>query len=231
MALTQTDKNEIEVMIRKEIKSFLDSNTSKQFEDKLIDKISIEIQRGKLKKEVKDIIIKSFQEYFNMMYHQKSYWESKKEAKNITEKEEIKNTLDNILTTFKTYGKDNPEIALKNLQSYCSDSNIIKTKDVFKLKELFADGKYGILLGKFDRYYVTNYNKIYDTEVNETYYEVDVKIEAPYNTMIYNSIQFDEMYYPEISGDPCYIYYRWIFVKKTDKYMLDGCYLLHKNIE
>lgn len=77
MALTQTDKNEIEVMMRKEIKSFLDSNTSKQFEDKLIDKISIEIQRGKLKKEVKDIIIKSFQEYFNMMYHQKSYWESK----------------------------------------------------------------------------------------------------------------------------------------------------------
>lgn len=77
MALTQTDKNEIEVMIRKEIKSFLDSNTSKQFEDKLMDKISIEIQRGKLKKEVKDIIIKSFQEYFNMMYHQKSYWESK----------------------------------------------------------------------------------------------------------------------------------------------------------
>ena len=49
----------------------------KAFEDKLIDKISIEIQRGKLKKEVKDIIIKSFQEYFNMMYHQKSYWESK----------------------------------------------------------------------------------------------------------------------------------------------------------
>ena len=48
MALTQTDKNEIEVMIRKEIKSFLDSNTSKQFEDKLIDKISVEIQRGKL---------------------------------------------------------------------------------------------------------------------------------------------------------------------------------------
>ena len=77
MALTQTDKNEIEVMIRKEIKSFLDSNTSKQFEDKLIDKVSVEIQRGKLKKEVKDIIIKSFQEYFNMMYHQKSYWESK----------------------------------------------------------------------------------------------------------------------------------------------------------
>jgi hypothetical protein len=77
MALTQTDKKEIEVMIRKEIKDFFDSNTSKQFEDKLMDKISIELQRGKLKNNVKDIVIKSFQEYFNMMYHQKSYWESK----------------------------------------------------------------------------------------------------------------------------------------------------------
>jgi cytochrome c-type biogenesis protein CcmH/NrfF len=77
MALTQTDKNEIEVMIRKEIKSFLDSNTSKQFEDKLMDKISNELQRGKYKNHVKDIVIKSFQEYFNMMYHQKGYWESK----------------------------------------------------------------------------------------------------------------------------------------------------------
>lgn len=152
---------------------------------------------------------------------------TKKEAKNISEKEEIKNTLDIILTDFKKNGKDKPEIALKTLQSYCSESNVIKKKDVTRLKELFADGKYGILLGKFDSYYITNYNKIYDTDVNETYYEVDVKIEAPYNTMIYNSIQFDEMYYPEISGDPCYIFYRWIFVKKTDKYMLDGCYLLH----
>jgi hypothetical protein len=156
---------------------------------------------------------------------------TKKEAKNITEKEEIKNTLDIILTDFKNNGRDKPEIALKTLQTYCSESNVIKKKDVSKLRELFADGKYGILLGKFDSYYITNYNKLYDTDVNETYYEVDVKIEAPYNTMIRNSIQFDEMYYPEFSGDPCYIFYRWIFVKRTDKYMLDGCYLLHKNVE
>jgi hypothetical protein len=77
MSLTQTDKNEIEVMIRKEIKNFFDSNTSKQFEEKLMDKISNELQRGKFKSHVKDIIIKSFQEYFVMMYHQRSHWESK----------------------------------------------------------------------------------------------------------------------------------------------------------
>lgn len=151
-----------------------------------------------------------------------------KEAKNITEKEEIKNTLNIILDDFKKNGKNNPEKSLKILQSFCSDSNVIKSKNVIKLKELFADGKYGIILGNFDNYYIENYNKIYDTDVDKTYYDVDVKIEAPYKTMIYNSIQFDDMYYPENSGDPCYIYFRWIFVKTDNKYMIDGCYLLPK---
>ena len=155
-------------------------------------------------------------------------WATIKEAKNISEKEEIKNSLDIILKDFKKYGKDKPEEALKTLQSFCSDSNVIKSKDVFKLKQLFADGKYGIFLGNFDNYYITNYNKIYDTDVEKTYYEVDVKLEAPYKTMIYNSIQFDDMYYPENSGEPCYIIYRWIFVKTDDKYMIEGCYLIHK---
>ena len=151
-----------------------------------------------------------------------------KEAKNISEKEEIRNTLNIILDGFKKNGNDKPEEALRTLQSFCADSNVIKSKDATKLKQLFADGKYGIFLGKFDNYYITNYNKIYDTDDEKTYYEVDIKLEAPYKTMIYNSIQFDEMYYPENAGDPCYIIYRWIFVKTNDKYMIDGCYLLHK---
>jgi hypothetical protein len=78
MALTNTDKREIEVMIRKEIKDFLNSNTTKQFEDKLIDRISKEVKRGgKLDKDLKDLVVKSFREFFNMMFHHRSYWESK----------------------------------------------------------------------------------------------------------------------------------------------------------
>ena len=133
-----------------------------------------------------------------------------------------------ILDDFKKNGNEKPEEALRTLQSFCADSNVIKSKEASKLMPLFADGKYGIFLGKFDNYYITNYNKIYDTDDEKTYYEVDIKLEAPYKTMIYNSIQFDEMYYPENAGDPCYIIYRWIFVKINDKYMIDGCYLLHK---
>lgn len=75
MALTDSDKREIEVMIRKEIKTFLDSNTMKQFEDKIIDKISKEIKKGKLEGDVKDITIRVFREFYNFMWIQRGYWE------------------------------------------------------------------------------------------------------------------------------------------------------------
>jgi tRNA A37 N6-isopentenylltransferase MiaA len=77
MALTNSDKKEIESMVRKEIKDFLNSNTTKQFEEKLIDQIRKEIKKGKLETEVKDIIVKSFREFFTLMYQQRSFWESK----------------------------------------------------------------------------------------------------------------------------------------------------------
>lgn len=77
MALSNTDKKEIESMIKKEIKSFLSSNTTKQFEDKLVDKISKEIERGGLRKDIKEMIIKAFMEYFTIMFQQRSFWESK----------------------------------------------------------------------------------------------------------------------------------------------------------
>jgi hypothetical protein len=77
MALSQTDKREVETIVRKEIKDFLGSTTVKQFEDKLLDRISKEMKRGKLEKDVKDLIIISFREFYTIMYQQRSFWESK----------------------------------------------------------------------------------------------------------------------------------------------------------
>ena len=77
MALTQADKREIETLIKKEIKDFLGSSTAKQFEDKLVERISKEMTRGKLEKDVKELIIKSFREFYTIMYQQRSFWESK----------------------------------------------------------------------------------------------------------------------------------------------------------
>jgi hypothetical protein len=77
MALTQADKREIETLIKKEIKDFLGSSTAKQFEDKLLERISKEMKRGKLEKDVKELIIKSFREFYTIMYQQRSFWESK----------------------------------------------------------------------------------------------------------------------------------------------------------
>lgn len=75
MALTATEKKEIETLIRKEIKDFIGSNTMKQYEDKLLDLISREIVRGKVNSNVKDVVIKVFREFYNFMWTQRGYWE------------------------------------------------------------------------------------------------------------------------------------------------------------
>jgi hypothetical protein len=75
MALSNTDKKEIETLVRKEIKDFMGSTTVKQYESKLIEMISKELKRGKLEGDVKDITLKMFREFYNFMWTQRSYWE------------------------------------------------------------------------------------------------------------------------------------------------------------
>jgi hypothetical protein len=75
MALTNSDKKEIEVLIRKEIRTFMDNNTVKQFEDKLLDRIHKEMKRGKLEGEVKEIALRMFREFYQFMWMNRSYWE------------------------------------------------------------------------------------------------------------------------------------------------------------
>jgi len=141
---------------------------------------------------------------------------------------DIENLLNNILSKFKEDKEGNKSLVF--LQNNCAPSNVIKYKQIDKLKASFNDGKYSLLLGKFTNYTIDKYEYIYDNDVNTSYYNVDVKIEADYKTMIYNSIQFDDMYYPEKNSvnNNCYVVYRWILTKYDDKYLIDGCYLLHK---
>ena len=75
MALSNTDKKEIERMVRKEIKDFLDSNTLKQFEDKMIKAIQKELQRGKLSGDINDIVVKIMREFYKIMWTRRSFWE------------------------------------------------------------------------------------------------------------------------------------------------------------
>lgn len=75
MALTSSDIKEIEVLIRKEIKTFMNTNTIKQFEDKMMDTIAKEIKRGKLQGDIKEITLKMFREFYQFMWMNRSYWE------------------------------------------------------------------------------------------------------------------------------------------------------------
>lgn len=75
MALTQSEKKEIETMMRKEIKDFFESNTLSQYENKLIEKLQKEFRKGKFEGEVKDITVKMFREFYQFMWQHRNYWE------------------------------------------------------------------------------------------------------------------------------------------------------------
>ena len=77
MALTAPEKKEIETLVRKEIKDFIGTTTVKQFEDKLLDVVIKDMKRGKSEKEIKDLVIKMFTEFYGMMYQQRSMWQGR----------------------------------------------------------------------------------------------------------------------------------------------------------
>lgn len=76
MALSSTDKKEIETLIRKEIKSFLKADTVKQFENDFIDIISKEIKRGKLRGNINDVVVDLTTEFYYYLWSNKNQWQS-----------------------------------------------------------------------------------------------------------------------------------------------------------
>jgi anti-sigma28 factor (negative regulator of flagellin synthesis) len=75
MALSNSDKREIEVLIRKEIKDFLNANTVKQFENKIVNTLKDEIKRGKIQGDINEIVTKVMKEFYKIMWTQRSFWE------------------------------------------------------------------------------------------------------------------------------------------------------------
>lgn len=75
MALNNSDKREIEVLVRKEIKDFLNANTIKQFENKIVDTIRDEINRGKIQGDINEIVTKIMKEFYKIMWTRRSFWE------------------------------------------------------------------------------------------------------------------------------------------------------------
>lgn len=144
----------------------------------------------------------------------------------------IDSILNNIMNDFKKNGNNNPIKSVSNLQKYCSKSNILKYKNVRGIIASFQDGKYALLLGKFIDYEIIDYQKEIDNnsdDKNNVYYNVDMKITAVYKTMLQNSIQFNDMYYPKNreNNNICYVIYRWSFKKyEDDNLYLEGCYLV-----
>jgi RNase P/RNase MRP subunit POP5 len=77
MALTQSDKKEIETLVRKEIKDFLGATTTSKFESIIIDKIRNEIKKGNLRGDINDVIVKLFHEFYYMLWNGRGQWETR----------------------------------------------------------------------------------------------------------------------------------------------------------
>jgi hypothetical protein len=76
MALTNTDKKEIEVIVRREIKDFLGSTTVQQMEKKILEMISKELKKGSLRGDVNNAIINIMKEFYQIMWTRKGFWEN-----------------------------------------------------------------------------------------------------------------------------------------------------------
>ena len=77
MALSATEKKEIETLVLKEIKDFIGTNTVKQFEDKLLDAVIKDMKRGRTEKEIKELVVRMFTEFYGLMYQQRTQWQSR----------------------------------------------------------------------------------------------------------------------------------------------------------
>lgn len=140
-------------------------------------------------------------------------------------KAKIDDVLDKVMKSCKN---NKAEIAIRNLQKYCSDANIIKNKNTKALTFYLQNSKYGLLLGKFVEYDIIGYTK------NKAYYDVEMKVSAEYKTMLKNNIKFNDMYYPKNRdyNNVCYVIYKWRFKKYEDSNLyIEGCHLIRPMIQ
>ena len=77
MAFNQTEIKQIEKITRDEIKSFFSSTTIKQFEEKMIELLLKDIKKGKIEKEIKNIISKSMLDFYEYLWNNRSVWSDK----------------------------------------------------------------------------------------------------------------------------------------------------------
>jgi hypothetical protein len=73
MALTDSDKNQIENIVRKEIKSFMDSTQAHTI---VIKAIQDELGTKKIDDKIVDLSTKVVVELFKTLWQRKSFWES-----------------------------------------------------------------------------------------------------------------------------------------------------------
>lgn len=142
----------------------------------------------------------------------------------------IVKVIDAMMASLKKEGEN----GMRTVLAYSAPGNPVKNQPYENVLNSMRDSKYGLLFGKFTDYVIRPPSKpVVDPELGATYAAVDVVVQAPYQTMLQNGVQFEELELPqdvELAQQPgspklCSVVFRWNMSKMPDgSWVSEGCY-------
>jgi len=120
------------------------------------------------------------------------------------------------------------EGGMRTVLAYSTPRNPIKNMPFTNVINAMKDSSYALLFGKFTAYEIQKPAEPAVVE-DERRTSVDVIVRAPYNVMVQNGVQFNEMVMPK-EGDKdkvCSVTFRWNMKQEKDgSWESDGCYIV-----
>jgi hypothetical protein len=120
------------------------------------------------------------------------------------------------------------EGGMRTVLAYSTPSNPIKNMPFKNVINAMKDSSYALLFGKFTAYEIKKPAEPAMVD-DERRTSVDVVVKAPYNVMVQNGVQFNEMVMPkeEDKERVCSVTFRWNMRQEQDgSWESDGCYIV-----
>lgn len=120
---------------------------------------------------------------------------------------------------------------MRTVLAYSSPENPVKNMPFQNVINSMRDGKYALLFGKFTSYEIKRpEDAAIDDEAGRTHSSVDVIVKAPYNVMLENGMQFEDLKLAKATDNDkkiCSATFRWIMRHEADgKWSSEGCYVV-----
>jgi len=144
--------------------------------------------------------------------------------------------IDTMMAALKKEGQDGMKVVLE----YTAPSNPIKSMPLQNVISTMRDGKYNVLFGNFVSYEIKKPEVVPVDPDEFPHSSVDVVVKAPFDVMVQNGMQFEDMKMPSggssvklasraeaPSKNLCTATFRWVMRKEKDgTWTNEGCYVV-----